>query len=128
MQLGQLVARRGLQDQPQESYVSFWEKKLIRWPDLGLFAAPLGKPAVSEAAVERAFSVQSRILTKLRSRLTEEACEAQLWLSLNHTKVMEPGKYNEQVEKNRTTTKNKRDMLEKEFSAMIQAAKRRRRH
>lgn len=84
--------------------------------------------AFADSCMERAFSVQSRIPTKVRSRLTEEACEAQLWLSLNYTKVMEPGKYDEQVEKNRTATKNKRDMLEKEFGAMIEAAKRRRRH
>ena len=73
-----------------EQYAEFWAAKATMWFELPQFALALGEAAVTEAAVERSFSIQGKIFSKLRASLTQSHCEAQLWLAMNYISVMCP--------------------------------------
>ena len=73
-----------------DQYAEFWAAKAIVWFELPQFALALGEAAVTEAAMECSFSIQSKVFSKLRSCLTQSHCEAQLWLAMNYVNVMSP--------------------------------------
>lgn len=75
------------------------------------FAIALGEATITEAAVERGFSAQGRILTALRNRLGQRACEAQVWLCLNQLKIANPtlAALREQKRQEKQVQKRKRE-------------------
>ena len=75
-------------------------------PDLSQFAMSFCNIAISEASTERSFSAGSRILNKLRSRLSQENVNAELRIIMNFEKPFDPNQ-------------EKRNMLKRKLSKNI---------
>jgi hypothetical protein len=73
-----------------DDYDRFWTTNAITSPTLSRFALALGSLSVTEAAVERSFKQEARILNKHRANLTEETTEALLFISINNRKISAP--------------------------------------
>ncbi len=71
-------------------YAAYWASKAAIWCDVAGFAMALGAAVVTEASVERSFSAQALVFTRLRARLGEKKCETEVWLRLNHTAIHQP--------------------------------------
>lgn len=54
---------------------------------------------MTEAAVERSFSIQGKLFSKLRASLTQSHCESQLWLAMNYVQVMCPKQAEERAKR-----------------------------
>jgi len=71
-------------------YEKFWIANVASAPCLSRFAVALGNISVTEAAVERSFKEEAKLLNKHRANLSEETTEALLCVDINYRKVFQP--------------------------------------
>lgn len=64
-------------------------------------------------------SSQGRIFSKLRARMSEESCEAQLWLNLNYWKVNDNSKVVVEAKKRLLARAKKRAAKEDAYNALV---------
>lgn len=67
----------------------FWKEKSNLWPELGEIAIRIFSGVASSADVERSFSYESIIHTKLRNRLGLKKVEKLLFIKYNYSRVFQ---------------------------------------
>lgn len=75
---------------PHLSVEGYWKAKVLSIAQFATFALAVDGLMVTEAAVERSFSLMKRVRNPLRSRLSRDALQAQMVIAMNFELLRKP--------------------------------------
>jgi len=122
-QLGRFIIRRDVASM-ETNPLDYWATQATVWPELADYALVLMSTAISEAAVERAFSAQGRTYHALRERMREDTTTAEVWIQLNHELVADPAAARARAKANERARVRRREIAQNKIDELW--AKRRR--
>lgn len=123
-QVGRFLMRPRETIHNEQDFKAFWEVAAASETELAEFALVLCNIVASEAAVERSFSTEARILTKLRTSTHQNVIDAQMFVAMNWERIMQPGKVLER--KRKAMQKAEKRAKEEEKDIQERVAKRKR--